>query len=162
MISPYFQDHMLGNVCFGCGLDNQDGLHIKSFWEGDQAICEWLPEEKYHGWANLLSGGILATVIDCHCMGTAMADAYKNEGRELNSAPHYRYATGTMNIKYLKPTPVHQKVRIVAEVTERKGKKVVMTCSSWSGDTKTAEAEVIAIQVFNSNDTKDTNPFIDK
>ncbi|ANQ48967.2 PaaI family thioesterase [Flammeovirga sp. MY04] len=160
MMSPYFQDHMPGNVCFGCGMDNQDGLHIKSYWEGDLAICEWLPEEKYHGWANLLSGGILGTIIDCHCMGTAMADAYKSEGRALDSAPYYRYATGTMNIKYLKPTPINQTIRLVAEVTERKGKKIVMKCTSWSGDVQTAEAEVIAIQVFNSDASKDKNPFV--
>jgi len=26
-------------VCFGCGADNNDGLQIKSFMQGDTAIC---------------------------------------------------------------------------------------------------------------------------
>ena len=42
----YFQDSMPGNVCFGCGNDNHDGLQIKSFWEGEEAVCIWQSEEK--------------------------------------------------------------------------------------------------------------------
>ena len=47
----------------------------------------------------------MATIIDCHCMGTAIADAYRRENRDLNTEPVYRYATGTLNVKYLKPNP---------------------------------------------------------
>jgi hypothetical protein len=30
-----------GNACFGCGPANPDGLHIRSFPEGDQVVAEW-------------------------------------------------------------------------------------------------------------------------
>lgn len=158
-MEEYFQDYMPGNVCFGCGNANPEGLHIKSFWEGEKSICKWLPEEKYHGWANLLNGGIMASLIDCHCMCTAMAAAYKNEERGLNSLPEYRYATGTITVKYLKPTSCQQEVRLEAEVKEIKGKKVVMQCSVWSNSEKTAEAEVIAIRVYNSAEATKSSPF---
>ncbi|GAA4821328.1 PaaI family thioesterase [Algivirga pacifica] len=151
----YFQDYMHGNVCFGCGTENPEGLQIKSYWEGDRAICIWESEKKYHGWANLMAGGIIATIIDCHCMGFAMADAYKREGRELDSLPAYRYATGTMNIKYLLPTPNNQPVKLIAWVTEVKGRKTVIQCEVWSGENKTAEAEVIGIRVFDSSKEED-------
>ena len=78
----YFQDAMPENVCYGCG-HNDEGLKIKSYWEGEEAVCRWKSEEKYHGWSNLMNGGIMATLIDCHCMGTAMADAYRSEGRSF-------------------------------------------------------------------------------
>ena len=52
-----------------------------------------------------MNGGIIATVIDCHAMGTSMACAYKHEKRSLGSSPEYKYATGTMKIKCIKPTP---------------------------------------------------------
>lgn len=161
MISPYFQDHIEDNVCFGCGIKNDDGLHIKSYWEGDEAHCIYEAEEKYHGWANLLSGGILSTIIDCHCMGTAMAFAYKSENRELDSKPWYKYATGTLNVKFLKPTPIAKPIKLIAKNIEQKGRKVVMQCEAWSGDTLTAVSEVVAIRVFDSSDTKTENPFID-
>ncbi|HLE04464.1 MAG TPA: hypothetical protein VI729_07630, partial [Anaerolineales bacterium] len=90
MSPTYFQDHMPGNLCFGCGSENPEGLHIHSFWEGDEAVCEWASRSRYQGWKGLLNGGILATLIDCHCMGTAMAAAYRSEGRGLGSEPYYR------------------------------------------------------------------------
>ncbi|MFK7954090.1 MAG: PaaI family thioesterase [Ekhidna sp.] len=153
--SQYFQDHMPENVCFGCG-HNHDGLQIKSFWDGEEAVCQWTSKEMYHGWSQLMNGGVMATLIDCHCMGTAMADAYKREGRELNSEPEYRYATGTLSVKYLKPTP-NTEVELRARVVEVNGKKTVMKCDFYSekGE-KTAEADIVAIRVFDSSDGKET------
>jgi acyl-coenzyme A thioesterase PaaI-like protein len=159
MIKKYFQDFMPENVCFGCGTLNKDGLQIKSYWENDISVCIWMPEEKYHGWSDLLNGGIIATLIDCHCMGTAMADAYKRENRNLDSEPIYRYATGTLNIKYLKPTSNNYPVLIKAKVIEVKGKKTVLKCDLYSQDIKTVEAEVVAIRVYDSSLENTNNPF---
>ncbi|MFY0628372.1 MAG: PaaI family thioesterase [Reichenbachiella sp.] len=150
----YFQDHMHENVCFGCGIQNDEGLHVKSYWEDKEAVCQWQPEEKYHGWSDLLNGGIIATLIDCHCMCTAMAHAYKEENRDLNSLPEYRYATGTLNVKYLLPTSTHEVVQLRAKVIEVKNKKTVLWCDFYSKGKKTAEAEVIAIRVFDSSQGK--------
>lgn len=101
----------------------------------------------------------MATLIDCHCMGTAMADAYKREERALDSDPEYRYATGTLSVKYLKPTP-NTTVELRARVVEVKGKKTVLKCDflSESGE-KTAEADVVAIRVFDGSAREDENPF---
>lgn len=156
--SSFFQDHMPENVCFGCG-HNHEGLQIKSFWDGTESVCRWESQEKYHGWSTLMNGGIMATLIDCHCMGTAMADAYKREGRSLDSEPEYRYATGTLSVKYLKPTP-NTVVELRAHVIEVKGKKTVLKCDflSESGE-KTAEADVVAIRVFDGTSENGSNPF---
>lgn len=156
--SKYFQDHMPENVCFGCG-HNHDGLNIKSYWDGDEAVLHWESQEKYHGWSDLMNGGIMATLIDCHCMGTAMADAYRRENRDLDSDPVYRYATGTLSIKYLKPTP-NTKVQLRARVVEVKGRKTVLKCDFLSDKgEKTAEADVVAIRVFDSSQAEGDNPF---
>jgi acyl-coenzyme A thioesterase PaaI-like protein len=156
--SKYFQDHMPENVCFGCGK-NHEGLQIKSYWEGEESVCQWDSEEKYHGWENLMNGGIMATLMDCHCMGTAMAHAYRLEDRSLDSDPVYRYATGSIAIKYLKPTP-NTHVEIRARIIEVKGRKTVLkgVLLSDKGEV-TAEADVIAIRVYDSSDHSGTNPF---
>ena len=156
--SPYFQDYMPENVCFGCGVRNPGGLHIKSYWDGDEAVCRWNSQERYHGWADLLNGGIIATLIDCHCMCTAMAHAYKSEGRELDSLPEYRYATGTLSVKYLKPTP-NREVELRARVVEVKNKKTVLKCDLYSGGAKRAEADVVAIRVYDSSQPQNANVF---
>ena len=155
----YFQDSMHENVCFGCGIHNPEGLQIKSFWEGEEAVCVWQSQEKYHGWAKLMNGGVMATIIDCHCMGTAMAHAYRLENRSLDTSPEYRYATGTLNIKYLKPTPNDIPVELRARVLETKGRKTVMSCDLYSNGVKTAEAEVIGIRVFDGSQDDDKSPF---
>jgi len=149
--SKYFQDHMPNNTCFGCGSKNHEGLQIKSYWDGEEAVCKWNSEEKYHGWKNILNGGVLATLIDCHTMCTAAAYAYKSEGRSYGSAPDYKYATGTLTVKYLKPTSNNSLLELRARVTEQRGKVTTVACDEYSEGIKTAEATVIAIRVFDSS-----------
>ncbi len=68
-----FQDDVFfkGNQCVGCGNENPHGLKIKSYWDGNESICTWKPED-FHtaGWPNVLYGGIISGIIDCHCMCT--------------------------------------------------------------------------------------------
>lgn len=145
----YFQDHMHGNVCFGCGKDNHQGLQIKSYWEGDTSICEWLPEEQHNGWKGVLCGGVMAVLIDCHCICTAIADAHQREESAIWKDTQITYATGTMNIKYLKPAYNDKNVVLKASVKEVKGRKTVISCEAYTDGVKTTEAEVIAIRVDN-------------
>jgi acyl-coenzyme A thioesterase PaaI-like protein len=143
-----FQDYMPGNVCFGCGAENPDGLQIKSYWEGEEAICVFNSQPRFHGWETVINGGILATVFDCHTMCTAMADAYRREGRELGSDPVYRYATGTITVRYLKPTPNDRPIILRARIVEAKGRKTKVSCEAFVDGVKTAEAEAIGIRVL--------------
>ncbi len=113
--SKIFQDFMPGNICFGCGNDTKNGLHVKSFWGDDVSLCDWQPKVSHQGWPKIMNGGIIATIIDCHSMGTAMAYALKHENRPLGSLPEYKYATGTLSIKYIAPTP-NLPVRLKASV----------------------------------------------
>ena len=154
-----FQNHIPGNICFGCGTENQFGLQIKSYWEGDIAVCNWKPEPKYDGWKGVLCGGITATLIDCHCMNTAMAHAYKIENRTLDSDPKYKYATGSLNIRYLKPISSDHIVELKAVVTEVKKRKTVMACEVFSNGIKAAEAEVIGIRVYDSSKVDNDEKF---
>jgi acyl-coenzyme A thioesterase PaaI-like protein len=148
MSPTYFQDHMPGNLCFGCGSENQEGLQIHSSWDGDEAVCEWSSQPRFQGWKGLMNGGILATLIDCHCMGTAMAAAYRSEGRELGSEPYYRYATAHIAVDYLKPTPNDGPITLRAQVVEMQGRKARLTCQVFVSGLLTAKAEVIGVRVF--------------
>ena len=148
MAERCIQEFMPDNVCFGCGTLNPDGLQIHSYLEGDEGVCIWRSQPKYHGWENVVNGGILATVIDCHCMATALATAYKKEGRPLGSEPVYRYATGTITVKYLKPTPNDRPITLKARVVEVSGRKTRLTCEVTVDGVKTTEAEAIAIRVL--------------
>ncbi len=151
----FFQTHMPNNLCFGCGTLNPEGLQIKSYWEGDEGVCIWNPDPKYRGWHNVVNGGILATVIDCHCMGTALAAAYRAEARPMGTEPIYRYATGTITVRYLKPTPSDRPVTLRAHILEIKGRKTTVACDVFADGEKTAEAEVIGIRVVEGDNATD-------
>jgi acyl-coenzyme A thioesterase PaaI-like protein len=148
MKNQAFQDQMNGHHCWGCGTLNEHGLKIKSYWSGDEAVCTWSPSS-YHaaGPKQALNGGIIATVIDCHCVGTAIAAAYRAEEREIGSSPSYWYVTGSLNVKYLRPTSISEEVVLRAKVKEMTEKKTILTCSLTSGGKECASAEVVAVRV---------------
>jgi len=144
-----FQDLIPDNFCFGCGPTNPNGLRIKSFWHDDgESICHYQPEPHHTaGPTQILNGGIIATLIDCHCICTAIADSYRREGREIGSTPTIWYATASLNVSYLKPAPIKPPVRLLAHVIEATGKKTSLTCEVLSGNTKCAAGEVVAVRV---------------
>ena len=150
--TDFFQKYMPGDVCFGCGQENAHGLQIQSFWENDDCVCIWQPEVKHQGWPELTCGGIIATLIDCHCMASAMATAVKNEGRKLGSEPQYRFATGTLYIKFLKPTPIASPLTLRARVSHIKDDRIyTLHCYLYADNELTVEAEVIAFLVYRSD-----------
>jgi len=148
----YFQDYMPGDRCFGCGKANSHGLQIKSYWDGEFAVCHWQPQSYHEGWMHLTCGGIIATVVDCHCIATAMATAYRNEQRGLDSEPQYLFATGSINIRYLKPASVSAPMELRAQVVQIKNdKKYTLQCDVIVNGEKTADAQVIALLVYRSD-----------
>lgn len=154
----YFQEHMPGNICFGCGSMNSEGLQIKSYWEDDEGVCVFHSDPRYRGWQNIMNGGILATLIDCHCMGTALAHAYRGENREMGSDPIYRYATAAITVRYLKPTPNDQPIMLRAQITEVDRRKTRVACQVLVNGEKTAEGEVLGIRVL-EGDPEEDSPF---
>lgn len=156
--SKFIQDHMPDNVCFGCGINNPEGLQLKSYREDDEVIAVWNSEKKYHGWEKVINGGILATLIDCHSMATALEAAYRAEARPMGSEPVYRYATGTITVRYLKPTPNDRPITLRARALSMSGRKSKVECKVFVDGVKTAEAEVIGIRVY-EGDADDESMF---
>ena len=145
----YFQDQWpeIATSCWGCGRDNEHGLQIKSYWEGDEAICEWKAKDYHMVFPGTVSAGIIASILECHCGNTAIASIYKDEGRELGQEPFPRIVTGTLTVKYLFPTPIRKPITLRAKVKESTGKKIIVTCSVFSRKKLCATGEVIAIRV---------------
>ncbi|NOZ51874.1 MAG: PaaI family thioesterase [Gammaproteobacteria bacterium] len=148
----YFQDYMPDKLCFGCGASNEQGLQIRSYWDGEIAKCRWQAKPCHQGWANVTCGGIIATIVDCHCIATAMATAMRNENRALGSKPDYLFATGAMNIRFLKPSAITQTIELHAHVSNIKGeKKYSLSCDIFVNNEKTAEAQLVALLAYRSD-----------
>ena len=148
MTEQAIQELMLENFCFGCGPTNAKGLQIKSHWDGEETVCTFEAQPHHAaGPKHVLNGGIIATLIDCHGICTAVAKAHRNAGREIGSHPLIWFVTGSLSVRYLKPTPINEPVLLRAEITEEKPKKMVVNVTVSSGGEPTAEGEVIAIRV---------------
>ncbi|MCW8330898.1 PaaI family thioesterase [Photobacterium sp. SDRW27] len=145
----FFQDKLLGNHCFGCGSENPYGLQIKSYWQADNlAVCHFTPQT-YHTAAptHFLNGGVIATIIDCHCICTAIAYAYQLQGRLIGSGKAVWYATGELSIRYLRPVNIEDTVTLEASVTAFSDKKATVTCELKSHQKICVKATVEALAV---------------
>ncbi len=141
----YYPDHL--SQCYGCGRLNEHGLQIKSYWQGEEAVCTFQPRPYHTAIPGYVYGGLIASVIDCHATGTAAAAAYRAAGREMGTEPAFRFVTASLKVDYLKPTPIDQAMRLVARVVELKGRKVRIAIELMSGGELCARGDVVAVQV---------------
>jgi acyl-coenzyme A thioesterase PaaI-like protein len=144
-----FQDYYPDSVahCYGCGRLNEHGLQIKSYWDGDEAICTFDPKPYHTAIAGYVYGGLIASLIDCHSTGTAAAAAYRTQGRAMDTEPALRFVTASLHVDYLHPTPIEGPLELRSQVKEVKGRKVVVaTTLSVQGEV-CARGEVVAVQV---------------
>ncbi len=105
------------SVCYGCGPANKRGLHIRSFPaddSSDEVVAEWQPLTHHHAFDNVLNGGVIGTLLDCHCNWTA---AYHLMGRRGADKPPTT-VTADYHIRLLKPTPTTGPVRLRARVVD--------------------------------------------
>jgi acyl-coenzyme A thioesterase PaaI-like protein len=137
----------IGTYCWGCGRNNAHGLHIKSYWENDEAVCTWQPKEYHLAFPGVLNGGIIATLIDCHSLNTAIAAAYRAAGREIGSQPLLGYVTASLHVNYLRPTPMDRSVVLRARVKTMSPTTIVVTCSLLADDKECATGEVICARL---------------
>ena len=110
------------NACWGCGPSNAEGLHIRSFPEGDAVVAEWKPEPKYEAFPGVLNGGIIGTLLDCHCNWTAAYHLMKRNG--LDHPPCT--VTADYTIKLLRPTPTDKPIHLVARVVESSDDRAIV------------------------------------
>ena len=122
------------SVCFGCGPANERGLRIKSRVEGDRLVCVWNPEEHYHAFQNILNGGIIGTLMDCHSNWTAVYAMMRRDGSDRPPPT----VTSEYSVRFLRPTPMDQKIRMTSNVVDLLRTKAVVECRMEVGDITTA------------------------
>lgn len=147
--SKAFQDYYSDDVsyCYGCGRLNEHGLQIKSYWDGEEAICTYQPRPYHTAIPGYVYGGLIASLIDCHSTGTAAAAAYRAAGRDMGSEPRFRFVTASLKVEYLKPTPIDFPITIRATVKMQTDKKALIVSSVFSDGDETARGEVLVVRM---------------
>ena len=126
--------------CFGCGPANEKGLRIRSLPTSDDAnaevVADFTPEKHHEAFENVLNGGIIGALLDCHSNWTAAYHLMKKSGAD--SVPCT--VTADFHVKLKRPTPmgpVHLSAKVVSsegdravvEATMTAGGKVTATCT---------------------------------
>ncbi len=65
IINPW--KDMEGYNCFGCSPDNEAGVRMEFYEDGDEVVSIWKPRPEYQGWLNTLHGGIQSVLLDEIC-----------------------------------------------------------------------------------------------
>ena len=104
------------SICFGCGPANSKGLKINSFPKGDKVVCSFKPESHHEAFPGMVNGGIIGSLLDCHCNWTA---AYHLMNKSGASEPPCT-VTAEYTIKLLRPTPTNATLELEAWVVESK------------------------------------------
>jgi acyl-coenzyme A thioesterase PaaI-like protein len=149
MTQKAFQDFYpdQSSYCYGCGRLNEQGLQIKSYWDGDESVCVYTPRPYHIAIPGFVYGGLIASLIDCHGTGTAAAAMYRAEGRALDTLPPFRFVTASLHVDYLKPTPLGVPLEVRGAVKEIKGRKVVVSATLSANGQVCARSEVVAVQM---------------
>lgn len=149
MTDQAFQDYYPDDVahCFGCGHRNEHGHRIKSYWEGEESVCRFVPEPYHTAIPGYVYGGLLASLIDCHGTGTAAAAAYRAAGRAMDTEPTLRYVTASLHVEYKRPTPLGPPITLRGRVKEIKGRKVVVEEQLFVDGELCVTGEVVAVQM---------------
>ncbi len=131
-------------VCYGCGPANPRGLHIRSFPDGDEVTAEWQPQAHHHAFDEVLNGGIIGTLLDCHCNWTAAYHLMHRRGADKPPTT----VTADYHIRLLRPTPTDGPVRLRAHVVESTDDRATVegTLEANGAVTATCRATFVAVK----------------
>jgi len=102
------------NACWGCGPANAEGLRIRSFPKDGEVVAEWRPEKKYEAFPGVLNGGVIGTLLDCHCNWAAAYHLMKRAGADHPPCT----VTAEYAIKLLRPTPTNGPLSLSAKIVD--------------------------------------------
>lgn len=133
--------------CYGCGRLNEHGLQIKSYTDGDEAVCRFTARPEHMALPGYVYGGLLASLIDCHATGTAAIAAYRAQGRAPGTEPAIRFVTASLKVDYHRPTPLGPVLELRARAREVAGRKVWLDVEVSAEGLVCVTGEVLCIQM---------------
>lgn len=77
-------------------------------------VAQWTPQPKYEAFPGVLNGGVIGTLLDCHCNWTAAWHLMKKTEADYPPCT----VTADYAIKLLRPTPTDGPIILSARVVE--------------------------------------------
>ena len=133
------------NVCFGCGVANDKGLHIRSFEDPSGAlVADWTPEPHHTAFPGMLNGGICGALLDCHSNWAAAMHLMKQGTLETPPCT----VTADFHVTLKRPTPVDGSLHLEARVVESREDRAVVeaTLTAVGKITATCKGTFVAVK----------------
>jgi acyl-coenzyme A thioesterase PaaI-like protein len=97
-------------MCFVCGRDNPNGLHMHFFAASDGSVhAEYVPRETDQGYPGVVHGGLLTCMLDELIGRTAIAS-------------DLWCMTAKIQVRFRKPVPVGAPLKLKGEITKSDGR----------------------------------------
>jgi len=144
-----FQDYYPDKFahCYGCGRNNAQGHQLKSYWEGDVSVARYTPRPEHMALPGFVYGGVIASLIDCHGVGTGAAAACRAQGAEMDQLPEMRFVTGSLKVDYLAPAPLGPELELRGTVSEITPRRVNVAIELSANGVVCAQGLVIAVKI---------------
>jgi len=142
-VQDFYPDDL--SYCYGCGRLNEKGHKIKTTWDGDETLTIFTPKDYHISIPGYVYGGLLASLIDCHGTGSAALAMYRKQDRKLNTKPALRFVTASLQVDYLKPTPLGVELEIRGKIIEITERKVITEINLIADNKITVKGKVIAV-----------------
>ncbi|NLI68043.1 MAG: PaaI family thioesterase [Bacilli bacterium] len=134
--------------CYGCGRLNENGLHVRTGWDGDKTVSYYTPREDQIAVPGVVYGGLIASIVDCHSTGSASLALHRKNGHEPGSGVEPpRFVTASLHVDYLKPTPHGVTLKLVGTVEEIHPKRFRVLTEVMANGEVCAKGDVVAVVI---------------
>ncbi|MBX3065441.1 MAG: PaaI family thioesterase [Anaerolineae bacterium] len=130
-MSEHNHDHQQPSsfMCFVCGVNNHDGLQVRFFNDGENAVrAEVSIDDRFQGFPGIAHGGVVAALLD-EIVGRA----------GLSGNPNRLMYTGKLEVKYRQHVPLHTALTLKGRIDKDRGRIVQA-----SGELYTADGAILA------------------
>lgn len=98
--------------CFLCGDENECGVRLKFYVEGDSVRSKVTLPRHLNGYKMVAHGGVLAAILDESMGWTATVFGKRRR----------MYLTGELTVKYLAPVPVGREIEVRSRLVQDAGR----------------------------------------
>lgn len=107
-----------GYNCFGCAPDNEAGVKMEFYEDGDEIVSIWKPRSEYQGWLNTLHGGIQAVLLDEIC-AWVVARKLQTTGVTSKMETRYRKSVSTLDSHVVLRASIREQKRNIVAIDAR-------------------------------------------
>ncbi len=135
--------------CYGCGRLNPEGLQFKTYWDPQrkESRTAFTPKPHHTAIPGFVYGGLLASLVDCHSTATGSAALKELEPTPLDQGPYPRCVTASLEVQFLKPTPLGPTLVAVGRVLERTERKVVVATEVYADEVLTVTGRAVVVRI---------------